>query len=131
MPGGHTPFPASRHPRGAHSVASLLLACWLSPRRSTLARLRRRRNEVPMQVRAAVAFAPGQPLSIESVELAGPREGEALVELKATGVCHTDEYTLSGKDPEGIFPAILGHEGAGIVVDVGPGVRSVAKGDHV
>ncbi|MES2488772.1 MAG: S-(hydroxymethyl)glutathione dehydrogenase/class III alcohol dehydrogenase [Pseudomonadota bacterium] len=84
-----------------------------------------------MKTRAAVAFAAGQPLSIETVDLAGPREGEVLVEIKATGLCHTDKYTLSGADPEGIFPAILGHEGAGIVVDVGPGVKSLKKGDHV
>ncbi|PTU32973.1 S-(hydroxymethyl)glutathione dehydrogenase/class III alcohol dehydrogenase [Stenotrophobium rhamnosiphilum] len=84
-----------------------------------------------MKTRAAVAFAAGQPLSIETVDLAGPREGEVLVEIKATGLCHTDKYTLSGVDPEGIFPAILGHEGAGIVVDVGPGVKSLKKGDHV
>ncbi len=75
-----------------------------------------------MQTRAAVAHKAGEPLSIETVELEGPKEGECVVEIKATGVCHTDEFTLSGKDPEGIFPAILGHEGAGIVVDVGKGV---------
>ncbi|HEY1817799.1 MAG TPA: S-(hydroxymethyl)glutathione dehydrogenase/class III alcohol dehydrogenase [Kofleriaceae bacterium] len=84
-----------------------------------------------MNVRAAVAWKSGAPLSIETVQLDGPRAGEVLVELKATGLCHTDKYTLSGADPEGIFPAILGHEGAGIVVDVGAGVTSVAKGDHV
>jgi S-(hydroxymethyl)glutathione dehydrogenase/alcohol dehydrogenase len=84
-----------------------------------------------MKVKAAVATAAGAPLSIEEVELEGPREGEILVELAATGVCHTDAFTLSGADPEGLFPAILGHEGAGVVVDVGPGVRSLAKGDHV
>ncbi len=84
-----------------------------------------------MDVRAAVAFEAGKPLSVETVQLDGPREGEVLVEIKATGICHTDKYTLSGADPEGLFPAILGHEGAGIVVDVGPGVRSLAKGDHV
>jgi S-(hydroxymethyl)glutathione dehydrogenase/alcohol dehydrogenase len=84
-----------------------------------------------MQVRAAVARQAGKPLTIETVNLDGPKQGEVLVEIKATGVCHTDEYTLSGKDPEGLFPAILGHEGAGVVVDVGPGVRSVRKGDHV
>ncbi|MBX6740431.1 MAG: S-(hydroxymethyl)glutathione dehydrogenase/class III alcohol dehydrogenase [Acetobacteraceae bacterium] len=84
-----------------------------------------------MDVRAAVAFEAGKPLSIETVQLEGPREGEVLVEIKATGICHTDHYTLSGADPEGLFPTILGHEGAGIVVDVGPGVRSVQKGDHV
>ena len=84
-----------------------------------------------MDVKAAVALAPGQPLSIETVKLDGPREGEVLVEIKATGFCHTDWFTLSGDDPEGIFPAILGHEGAGIVVDVGKGVTSLKKGDHV
>ena len=84
-----------------------------------------------MDVRAAVAREAGKPLSIETVQLEGPRAGEVLVELRATGVCHTDQYTLSGQDSEGIFPSILGHEGAGVVVDVGPGVTSVAKGDHV
>src|SRR6188474_2126418 len=84
-----------------------------------------------MDVRAAVAHAPGKPLTVETVSLEGPRAGEVLVELKATGVCHTDEYTLSGKDSEGLFPCILGHEGAGVVVEVGPGVTSVKKGDHV
>ncbi len=84
-----------------------------------------------MDVRAAVAFEAGQPLSIETVQLEGPREGEVLVEIKATGLCHTDKYTLSGADPEGLFPSILGHEGAGVVVDVGPGVTSLKAGDHV
>ncbi len=84
-----------------------------------------------MDVRAAVAFEAGKPLEIATVQLEGPREGEVLVEIKATGICHTDEFTKSGADPEGIFPAILGHEGAGIVVDVGPGVKSLKKGDHV
>ncbi len=84
-----------------------------------------------MQTRAAVAREAGKALSLETVELDGPREGEVLVEIKATGICHTDEYTLSGADPEGIFPAILGHEGAGVVVDVGRGVSSLRKGDHV
>ena len=84
-----------------------------------------------MKVKAAVAHAAGQPLTIEDIELAGPRSGEVLIEIKATGVCHTDAYTLSGADPEGLFPAVLGHEGAGVVVDVGPGVTSLAKGDHV
>ncbi len=84
-----------------------------------------------MDVRAAVAFAAGEPLSIETVQLEGPKAGEVLVEIKATGVCHTDAYTLSGDDPEGLFPAIMGHEGAGIVVDVGAGVTSLKKGDHV
>ena len=82
-----------------------------------------------MDVRAAVAYAAGQPLVIETVQLEGPRNGEVLVEIKATGVCHTDAYTLSGQDPEGLFPSILGHEGAGVVVEVGPGVTSVAPGD--
>src|SRR5215469_10057097 len=84
-----------------------------------------------MEVRAALAFAPGKPLEVTTVDLDGPRAGEVLVEIKATGVCHTDEFTRSGADPEGLFPAILGHEGAGVVVDVGAGVTSVAKGDHV
>jgi S-(hydroxymethyl)glutathione dehydrogenase/alcohol dehydrogenase len=84
-----------------------------------------------MESRAAVAHAAGQPLTIETVTLDGPREGEVLVEIKATGICHTDAFTLSGEDPEGLFPAILGHEGAGVVVDTGPGVTSVSKGDHV
>jgi S-(hydroxymethyl)glutathione dehydrogenase / alcohol dehydrogenase len=84
-----------------------------------------------MKTRAAVAFAPGHPLEIETVDLEGPKAGEVLVEIKATGVCHTDAFTLSGGDPEGLFPAILGHEGAGIVREVGPGVKSVAPGDHV
>ncbi len=84
-----------------------------------------------MQSRAAVAVAAGKPLEITNVELDGPRDGEVLVEIKATGICHTDEFTLSGADPEGAFPAILGHEGAGVVVDTGPGVTSVRTGDHV
>ena len=84
-----------------------------------------------MDVRAAVAFEAGKPLSIETVQLQGPRAGELLVEVKATGLCHTDAYTLSGADPEGLFPAIMGHEGAGVVVEVGDGVTSVAPGDHV
>jgi S-(hydroxymethyl)glutathione dehydrogenase / alcohol dehydrogenase len=84
-----------------------------------------------MRVRAAVAWGAGKPLSIEEVELAGPKAGEVLVEIKATGVCHTDEFTRSGADPEGLFPAILGHEGAGVVVEVGPGVTTLKKGDHV
>ena len=84
-----------------------------------------------MDVRAAVAFEAGKPLEITTVQLDGPKEGEVLVEIKATGICHTDEFTRSGADPEGIFPAILGHEGAGVVVDAGPGVTSLKKGDHV
>ena len=84
-----------------------------------------------MKTRAAVAHKAGEPLTIENVELDGPKEGEVLVEIKATGICHTDEFTLSGADPEGVFPAILGHEGAGVVVDVGKNVTSVKKGDHV
>ena len=84
-----------------------------------------------MKTRAAVAFEAGKPLEIVEVDLEGPREGEVMVEVMATGICHTDEFTLSGADPEGIFPSILGHEGAGVVVEVGPGVTSVKKGDHV
>ena len=84
-----------------------------------------------MKTQAAVAFEAGKPLEICEVELEGPKIGEVLVELKATGVCHTDAFTLSGEDPEGVFPSILGHEGAGIVVEVGPGVSTVKTGDHV
>ena len=84
-----------------------------------------------VESRAAIAREAGQPLSIETVQVDGPREGEVMVEIKATGVCHTDAFTLSGADPEGLFPSVLGHEGAGIVVDTGPGVTSVVKGDHV
>ncbi len=84
-----------------------------------------------MRTRAAVALAAGQPLTVMEVNLADPREGEVLVEIKATGICHTDEFTLSGADPEGLFPAILGHEGAGVVIAVGPGVKSLKVGDHV
>jgi S-(hydroxymethyl)glutathione dehydrogenase/alcohol dehydrogenase len=84
-----------------------------------------------MRTRAAVAYEAGKPLVIEEVELDGPKAGEVLVEIKATGVCHTDEFTRSGADPEGLFPAIFGHEGAGVVVDVGPGVTQLKKGDHV
>ena len=84
-----------------------------------------------MKTRAAVAFEKAKPLEIVELDLDGPKEGEALIEIKATGICHTDEFTLSGADPEGLFPTILGHEGAGVVVDVGPGVESLKKGDHV
>jgi S-(hydroxymethyl)glutathione dehydrogenase/alcohol dehydrogenase len=84
-----------------------------------------------MKTKAAIAWKAGAPLTIEQVDLQGPKAGEVLVELKATGICHTDYYTLSGADPEGIFPAILGHEGAGVVVDVGPGVTTLKKDDHV
>src|SRR4051812_3921236 len=84
-----------------------------------------------MKARAAVAFEAGKPLEISLVDLEGPRAGEVLVEIKATGVCHTDEFTRSGADPEGLFPAILGHEGAGVVLEVGPGVTTLKPGDHV
>jgi S-(hydroxymethyl)glutathione dehydrogenase/alcohol dehydrogenase len=84
-----------------------------------------------MRTRAAVAWEAGKPLEVTEVELEGPKEGEVMVEIKATGICHTDEFTRSGGDPEGLFPSILGHEGAGVVVDVGPGVTSVKPGDHV
>src|SRR5205814_3282241 len=84
-----------------------------------------------MKTKAAVAIAPNKPLEVLTVELAGPKVGEVLIELKATGICHTDEFTRSGADAEGLFPCILGHEGAGIVVDVGAGVTTVKKGDHV
>jgi len=84
-----------------------------------------------MKTKAAIAYEAGKPLVVETVDLDGPRAGEVLIEIKATGICHTDEFTRSGADPEGLFPAILGHEGAGIVVDVGPGVTTLKKGDHV
>jgi len=84
-----------------------------------------------VDIRAAVAFEAGKPLTIETVQLDGPKAGEVLIEIKATGICHTDAYTLSGKDPEGLFPAILGHEGAGVVVEVGEGVTTLKPGDHV
>ena len=84
-----------------------------------------------MKTRAAVAFEAGKPLEIVELDLEGPKAGEVLVEIKATGICHTDAFTLSGADPEGAFPAVLGHEGAGIVVEIGPGVTSLAVGDHV
>ncbi len=84
-----------------------------------------------METRAAVAVEAGQPLVIETVQLDGPKAGEVMIEIKATGICHTDAFTLSGADPEGLFPAILGHEGAGVVVEVGPEVSSLAPGDHV
>ena len=84
-----------------------------------------------MKARAAIAWAAGQPLEIDEVDVAAPRAGEVLVRMVATGVCHTDAYTLSGRDPEGVFPAILGHEGGGIVEDIGPGVSTLKPGDHV
>ncbi len=84
-----------------------------------------------LRTKAAVAIEAGKPLEVMEVNLEGPKEGEVLVEIKATGICHTDEFTLSGADPEGLFPAILGHEGAGVVVEVGPGVKSLKPGDHV
>ena len=84
-----------------------------------------------MKTKAAVCYEAGKTLEIETVDLEGPKFGEVLVEIKASGVCHTDEFTRSGGDPEGLFPVIFGHEGAGVVVDVGPGVMSLKKGDHV
>ena len=84
-----------------------------------------------MRTRAAVALEAGKPLEVMDVELDGPRAGEVMVEIKATGLCHTDEFTRSGEDPEGIFPAILGHEGAGVVIEIGEGVTSLEVGDHV
>ena len=84
-----------------------------------------------MKTKAAVAFEASKPLEIFELDLEGPKEGEVLVEIKASGICHTDAYTLSGADPEGIFPSVLGHEGAGIVVDIGKNVTSVSVGDHV
>jgi S-(hydroxymethyl)glutathione dehydrogenase/alcohol dehydrogenase len=84
-----------------------------------------------MKVRAAVAHAAGAPLEVTEVDLDGPKAGEALIEIKATGICHTDAFTLSGKDPEGLFPSVMGHEGAGVVVETGPGVTTLKPGDHV
>ena len=84
-----------------------------------------------MKIKAAIAVAAGEPLEVDEIDLEGPKDGEVLIELKATGVCHTDAYTLSGADPEGIFPSVLGHEGAGVVVEVGRGVTSLEVGDHV
>src|SRR3978361_2393199 len=84
-----------------------------------------------MKTKAAIAYAAGKPLEIVTLDLDGPKAGEVLIQIKASGVCHTDEFTRSGADPEGLFPVILGHEGAGVVVDVGPGVTSLKKGDHV
>ena len=86
---------------------------------------------VPMKTKAAVALEAGKPLEVMEVNLEGPKEGEVLIEIKATGICHTDEFTLSGADPEGLFPAILGHEGAGVVVELGDGVKDLKVGDHV
>src|SRR5262245_32858188 len=91
----------------------------------------RGRSGTRMKTRAAIAWKAGQPLEVTTVDLAGPKAGEVLVEIRATGICHTDEFTRSGADPEGLFPVIFGHEGAGVVVDVGPGVRTLKKGDHV
>tara|TARA_Y100001980_G_C14257328_1_gene100137 strand:+ start:131 stop:574 length:444 start_codon:yes stop_codon:yes gene_type:complete len=84
-----------------------------------------------MKTKAAVALEAGKPLEVMEVNLEGPKDGEVLIEIKATGICHTDEFTLSGADPEGLFPAILGHEGAGVVVELGPGVKDLKVGDHV
>ena len=84
-----------------------------------------------MKTKAAVALEAGKPLEVMEVNLEGPKEGEVLIEIKATGICHTDEFTLSGADPEGLFPAILGHEGAGVVVELGVGVKDLEVGDHV
>src|SRR5580698_769903 len=90
-----------------------------------------RAGALAMKTRAAIAWEAGKPLTIETIEVAAPRAGEVLVEVMATGVCHTDAYTLSGADPEGLFPAILGHEGAGVVREVGAGVTTLKVGDHV
>jgi S-(hydroxymethyl)glutathione dehydrogenase/alcohol dehydrogenase len=125
IPGTFDPARTLRYWSEAHRQTSLAL----DARTARLAAITEGRLE--MKTRAAVAFEKGKPLEIVEVDLAGPKAGEVLVEVKATGICHTDEFTLSGADPEGLFPAILGHEGAGVVVDIGPGVTSVAKGDHV
>ena len=121
-------------PRGALASLSATDRAYVSLATMLVCRplgARSREDRKAMDVRAAVAYAAGKPLTLETVQLEGPRAGEVLVEIKATGVCHTDEFTLSGADPEGLFPAILGHEGAGVVVEVGPGVTCVEPGDHV
>jgi S-(hydroxymethyl)glutathione dehydrogenase / alcohol dehydrogenase len=110
--------PGARAEPGGVDSRETAMGAWLAP-------------EGIVKIKAAVAHEARKPLTIETVDLDGPRQGEVLIEIKATGVCHTDAYTLSGVDPEGIFPAILGHEGAGVVVDVGAGVTSLKKGDHV
>src|SRR5215510_11687577 len=84
-----------------------------------------------MRIKAAVSWEPKQPLAVEEIDLGGPKAGECLVRLVATGVCHTDAYTMSGRDPSGLFPAVLGHEGAGVIEEIGPGVTTLAPGDHV
>src|SRR5580693_651673 len=116
---------------GIASSPFLVIACIVPSTFVCITIFAAQRSRTIMDVRAAVAIAPGKPLEVTTVQLEGPRAGEVLVEIKATGICHTDEFTLSGADPEGLFPAILGHEGAGVVVEVGAGVTSVNKGDHV
>ena len=120
----------------AHYLAAILgftrMTCWPSWCKShTMTAKTHKSWHNRMKTKAAVAFAAGKPLEIVDVDLEGPKAGEVLVEIKATGVCHTDAFTLSGEDPEGAFPAILGHEGAGVVVEIGAGVTSLAVGDHV
>jgi S-(hydroxymethyl)glutathione dehydrogenase / alcohol dehydrogenase len=110
--------------KGPAMGPAVMVLCWCERPNSD-------KEEAAMKSRAAVAVEKGKLLEIMEVDLEGPKSGEVLVEVKATGICHTDEFTLSGADPEGLFPAVLGHEGAGIVVDIGPGVSSVKKGDHV
>src|SRR5215469_7838971 len=116
--------------RGRCAASREVIACGLA-HCNALRFLTFQQGRRVMDVQAAVAIEAGKPLQVETVQLDGPKSGEVLVEIKATGICHTDEYTLSGADPEGLFPAILGHEGAGIVVEVGAGVTSVGPGDHV
>ena len=120
--------PVLARQRSGHDPACRIEADQLVSRSDAEIQCSRSRH---MKTRAAVARAKAQPLSLETIDLEGPHAGEVLVEIKATGICHTDEFTLSGADPEGIFPSILGHEGAGVVVDVGAGVTSLKKGDHV
>src|ERR1700682_785705 len=115
-------------PRRVGASASRAEGIFSAPLRGNLSE---HRGSIRMKVKAAVAHKAGAPLEIDTVDLDGPRQGEVLVEIKATGVCHTDAYTLSGKDPEGLFPAILGHEGAGVVVETGAGVTTLRPGDHV
>ena len=129
---GGTPVPGSEQGDSAllqfRNDSALWLTCCPTPSARTVDLIDKKDA---MKTRAAIAWKAGAPLSIAEVDLEGPRAGEVLVEIKATGLCHTDYYTLSGADPEGIFPAILGHEGAGIVLETGPGVTSVQRDDHV
>src|SRR5262249_42372319 len=133
----HAPRPGlpqrtrSDEPIGAPSTSRARRPPTTSPRETQSLGYPRALPGETMKTRAAVAFEAKKPLEIVELDLEGPKPGEVMVELKATGICHTDDFTMSGADPEGLFPAVLGHEGAGVVVEVGAGVRSVQPGDHV